>query len=105
MDPQQIARSLNRLAYGGERGDNGQFELSTLGRMLISSLGNNIGFLKNISRLNQNAAANFLQVTREIKDLGVAPEFLAGIKSIAASKEGLINDPYTVYKKINNIYN
>ncbi|MCD4704668.1 hypothetical protein K8R66_01175 [bacterium] len=99
-DPQHIARNLNRLAYGGETGDGKrEFKLSSLGRMLVSSLSGNQNFMSNMGRLNQNAAQNFMYVEGELENLTNAG-FINNVRGIAATKDGRIRDPESEYKKI-----
>lgn len=57
MDPQKVATSLNRLAYGGEDGS-GKFQLATLGKMLYKALAENGTYIKQEGRVQTNLASN-----------------------------------------------
>jgi hypothetical protein len=79
MDPQGIARQLNRLGYGGETPD-GKFVLNDYGLALIKTIGPKLA--EQINRLNPNAAARLS--TKENIELmikaNVAPEFIAALQ-------------------------
>ncbi len=104
MDPQIIARSLNRLAYGFEKmradGSGRDFSISTLGLMLTKALGDSAGFTeKHRSRYNINASQNLstdeAQVAMAL--IGVADDFKKMTKELGTSREGERLDPATVF--------
>jgi len=78
MDPQAIARSLNRLGYGGETPD-GNFVLNNFGLALLKTVGPSLA--QQMTRFNPNARPRL--ATKENIELmikvGVAPEFISGL--------------------------
>lgn len=77
IDPQQIMRMLNRLAFGGERpdGKGGRtFSLSTLGMILTNGLSQ--AFQDHKNRILTNTAFNLSQphVQNQMKEAGVSDQ-------------------------------
>ena len=110
MDPQVIARNLNRLAYGGENGKTGKFQMSTLGAMLIKALSSNTEFMdKHVGRWNINITENLSQETEFIKKLlvdnprGLQKTLDALAKSSGSSMSGKISSPQNILKDIKRI--
>lgn len=80
MDPQGISRSLNRLGYGGETPD-GKFVLNEFGLALLKTIGPSVA--QQMNRFNPNALAR-LSTPDNVKlmvEVGIAPEFIAGLTS------------------------
>ncbi len=105
MDPQVIARALNRLAYGGERprkdGSGRDFMVTSLGLMLSRALGDTSDFVaKHANRYAINSAQNLSTVTDELRKAGVSEEFIEMVKRIGFSKTGLRLSPDEVYKAV-----
>lgn len=80
MDPQMIARSLNRLGFGGETPD-GKFLLGDYGVTLLKTIGPKL--VDQLKRLNPNIAARLvLPENLEIMvNAGIAPELINGLQS------------------------
>lgn len=79
MDPQGIARSLNRLGYGGETPD-GKFILDDFGIALLKAIGPKIAL--QIDRLNPNASARLREpdnINLMIK-ANIAPELISALR-------------------------
>ena len=111
LDPQVIARALNRLSYGGERprmdGSGGRdFFITTLGLMLTKALGDSKEFVeKHGGRFNLNAAQNLAEpeVVKILsaKEVKVNPEFIKMTQQKGTSSEtGTRIDPYNMYHAI-----
>lgn len=88
MDPQVIARQLNRLSYGGESPD-GVFKLDATGLAILKSVGNKLAL--HINRLNPNAAAYLSRKEniQKMRDVGVSPEFLNKLEGQTTATERL----------------
>ncbi len=85
IDPQAIARSLNRLGYGGETPD-GKFILNEFGLALVKAIGPRVA--EQMNRFNINAAPR-LATPENIKlmvKVGVAPEFIAKLQDRSKTK-------------------
>jgi hypothetical protein len=98
MDPQVIARTLNRLAMGGETPDGKggrRFDLSNLGKLLLNGLSNT--FEDHEKRILQNVFANLSQphVVKQMKEAGVSNKTInimirGGIKGGESTASGVL---------------
>jgi len=110
LDPQRIARNLNRLAYGGERmradGSGRDFMISTLGLMLTKALGDSADFVdKHGSRFNINTSQNLStpETIKVMMEAGIKPDFIQMAVKKGISKEGIRLDPENVWKIIDEV--
>lgn len=101
-------RSLNRLAYGGERvradGSGRDFEFSNLGKMLVTMLNNDESLMRKRSEeLNINAAQNFMNPSskKELELLlGKNSAFVMAAKNVSGEAIGVRADYETISKLI-----
>ena len=110
LDPQVIARNLNRLAYGGERmradGSGRDFMISTLGLMLTKALGDSADFVdKHGGRFNINTSQNLStpETIKVMMEAGIKPDFIQMAVKKGISKEGIRLDPENVWKIIDEV--
>jgi len=110
LDPQVIARNLNRLAYGGERmradGSGRDFIISTLGLMLTKALGDSADFVdKHGGRFNINTSQNLStpETIKVMMEAGIKPDFIQMAVKKGISKEGIRLDPENVWKIIDEV--
>lgn len=102
IDPQVIARTLNRLAMGGEipDGKGGRsFELSNLGVLLLHGLSDT--FANHEKRMLQNVFANLSQpqVVKQMKESGVSEQTI-NIMIGGGLKRGESTAPGPLYEKL-----
>jgi len=86
MDPQNIAKALNRLGYGGETPD-GKFELDEFGLALLKAIGPRLALGTSMGRFNPNAFPRLAEkhnIDLMVK-VGVAPEFISALQGKAAT--------------------
>jgi len=90
MEPQTIARTLNRLGYGGERPD-GKFMLNHIGQAILKAVGPKLA--EQMNRMNPNAVAK-LSVDENIKimkDIGVSPKFISALENFSKGAEKVVS--------------
>ncbi|MCX6796042.1 MAG: hypothetical protein NTW06_00920 [Candidatus Falkowbacteria bacterium] len=114
LDPQVLARSLNRLAYGGERmredGSGRDFNISRLGLMLTKALSDSSNFVRNHkNRFNLNAAQNLADedAIKLMIEVGVKPDsdFIEMVKTQGRAEGGAGEriSPENYLKKVEKI--
>ncbi|MDD3284801.1 MAG: hypothetical protein PHZ07_04375 [Patescibacteria group bacterium] len=103
LDPQVIARTLNRLAFGGENGKTKKFEMSALGGMLVKSLGANSEFItRHAQRMNINLATNLVN-SDKTKSLA-GDKFYEALLKLTTQTSGKTLSPEDIYNEVMKIF-